>query len=154
MQRLFLEDLTVGDVFISGEYELTLDKLKAFAAEYDPQPFHLDEAAALQHPIFNGLAGSGWQTASITMRLWQQCMPIAGGLLGFGGDLQWKLPTRPQDRLHIEVKILEIKRSKSKPLQGTVTYHTLTKNQNNQIVMESTTKILVWSKNADNIPQY
>lgn len=154
MQKLYLEDLKAGDRFVSREYELTEEKIKSFAKEYDPQPFHLDADAAEKHPIFQGLAGSGWQTAAITMRLWTECMPLAGGLVGFGGDIQWKLPTRANDRLHIEVEITDIRRSKSKPLQGVVTYLTLTKNQHDQVVQQSTTNVLVWSKEATNLPEY
>ncbi|GAA5004455.1 MaoC family dehydratase [Acinetobacter puyangensis] len=154
MQKLYLEDLNVGDRFVSREYELTEEKIKSFAKEYDPQPFHLDADAATKHPIFQGLAGSGWQTAAITMRLWTECMPLAGGLVGFGGDIQWKLPTRVNDRLHIEVEITDIRRSKSKPLQGVVSYLTLTKNQHGQVVQQSTTNVLVWSKEAPNLPEY
>jgi acyl dehydratase len=66
---LYLEDLNIGDRFISRDYEITLEEVKQFASQYDPQPFHLDEQAAEQHPIFQGLAASGWHTSAITMRL-------------------------------------------------------------------------------------
>lgn len=65
MTKLYLEDLAVGQKYQSGEYTLTEEKIKQFASEYDPQPFHLDEQSALSHPVFQGLAGSGWQTAAI-----------------------------------------------------------------------------------------
>lgn len=146
MKKLYLEDLNVGDRFISGGYELTVEKIKSFAQEYDPQPFHLDEITAKQHPVFQGLAGSGWQTAAITMRLWAECFPVAGGLLGIGAEIQWKLPTRPNDVLHVEVEILDIKPSRSKPQQGIVTYLTQTINQHDQVVQEVKTRIVVWSR--------
>ena len=81
--------LKVGrDHFISREYEMTLDEVKQFAGQYDPQPFHLDEEAAAQHPIFQGLA-SGWHTSAVTMRLWTECFPVAGGPLGTESSLRW-----------------------------------------------------------------
>ncbi len=146
MEKLYLEDLVVGQRFVSREYLLTLDQIKTFAAEYDPQSFHMDESRAAQHPVFQGLAASGWQTAAITMRLWSECFPIAGGLLGLGANLVWKMPTRPNDRLRVEVEILNIQPSKSKPQQAIVTYVTHTKNQHDQTLQETETKILVWSK--------
>lgn len=79
---LYLEDLKIGDRFISREYEITLDEIKKFASSYDPQPFHIDEEQAKHDPIFQGIAASGWHTSAITMRLWTECMPIHGGLIG------------------------------------------------------------------------
>ncbi len=76
---LYLEDLKIGDRFISREYEITLDEIKQFASHYDPQPFHIDEELAKEDPIFKGIAASGWHTSAITMRLWTECMPIHGG---------------------------------------------------------------------------
>lgn len=148
MTKLYLEDLAVGQKYQSGEYTLTEEKIKQFASEYDPQPFHLDEQSALSHPVFQGLAGSGWQTAAITMRLWVESFPVAGGLVGFGGEVSWKRPTRPNDVLHVESEITELRRSQSKPNQGVITLFSQTKNQNDEVVQESTTKILVWSKDS------
>ena len=73
---LYLEDLKIGDRFISREYEITLDEIKKFANSYDPQPFHIDEEQAKHDPIFQGIAASGWHTSAITMRLWTELMPI------------------------------------------------------------------------------
>lgn len=148
MKKLYLDDLNVGDRFVSREYQLTEQSIKDFAQQYDPQPYHLSNQAAAEHPIFQGLAASGWQTAAITMRLWVECFPIAGGLLGLGGELKWTRPTRPNDLLHVEVEVLEIHHSVSKPQQGVVTYLSLTKNQHGQVVQESRTQILVWRKGA------
>ena len=66
---LYLEDINIGDRFVSRDYEMTLQEIKQFAGQYDPQPFHLDEQAAEQHPVFKGLAASGWHTAAVCMRL-------------------------------------------------------------------------------------
>ena len=103
---LYLEDLNIGDRFISRDYEMTLEEVKQFASLYDPQPFHLDEHAAEQHPIFQGLAASGWHTSAVTMRLWTECFPIAGGLLGSESSLRWPRPTRVGDKIHVEIVLL------------------------------------------------
>jgi len=63
---LYLEDLHIGDRFISREYEMTAEEIKKFATQYDPQVFHLDEEQASRHPVFQGLAASGWHTSAIT----------------------------------------------------------------------------------------
>src|SRR5260221_10784318 len=81
---LYLDDLGVGQRFTSGTYHMDADRMKAFAAEFDPQPFHLDEAAA-ERSIFRGLAASGWHTAAATMRLMVESLPFAGGMGGLGG---------------------------------------------------------------------
>ena len=86
MAELYLEDFAVGQRFVSTTRTLNADQIKAFAAQFDPQPFHMDEALA-EHTFFHGLAASGWHTASITMSLLVQSgMPIAGGLIGAGGE--------------------------------------------------------------------
>lgn len=110
---LYLEDLKIGDRFISREYEITLDEIKQFASHYDPQPFHTDEELAKEDPIFKGIAASGWHTSAITMRLWTECMPIHGGLVGSESSLRWR-PTRPGDRIHVEAEISAITPSKTK----------------------------------------
>lgn len=143
---LYLEDLNIGDQFISNEYEITLDEVKEFASKYDPQPFHMDEDAANQHPIFNGIAASGWQTSALTMRLWTECFPVAGGLIGSESSLRWPRPTRVGDRIHVEVEIVAITPSNTKLDRGIVTYVNQTKNQNGDLLMISTTKIMVFKK--------
>jgi len=94
------------------------DRIKAFAAEFDPQPFHLEETAA-RASIFGGLAASGWHTAAVVMRLMVTSgLPIATGIIGLGGEISWPKPTRPGDRLHVESEVLEVLPSRSKPNQG------------------------------------
>src|ERR1700691_1944155 len=128
-KTLFLEDLHVGQKFTSGTYRMDESRIKAFAAEFDPQPFHLDEAAA-RHSIFRGLAASGWHTASATMRLLVTSgLPFAGGLIGLGGEIAWARPTRPGDTLRVESEILDIVPSRSKPNQAVVTVRSITFNQ-------------------------
>lgn len=120
---------------------MDLERMKAFAAEFDPQPFHLDEEAA-QASVFKGLAASGWHTASVAMRLLVECMPVAGGLIGFGGELSWPRPTRAGDVLRLEAEVLEVRPSQSKPQQGVVTIRNTTRNQHGETVCVFTAKIL------------
>jgi acyl dehydratase len=145
-QALYLDDLHVGQRFNSGSYRMEEDRIKAFAAEFDPQPFHLDEAAA-QDSIFRGLAASGWHTAAATMRLLVTGkMHLAGGLIGVGGDIAWPNPTRPGDTLRVESEIVEIVLSRSKPNQGIVKVRSTTLNQNGEEVQVLTAKLLVFKR--------
>src|SRR5437667_10296533 len=117
--QLHLDDLYVGQRFTSGTYLMEAARIKEFAAEFDPQTFHLDETAA-QMSIFKGLAASGWHTAAVAMRLLVTGggLPFANGVIGFGGELSWPSPTRPGDILHVESEIVEVRPSRSKPHQG------------------------------------
>ena len=118
-------------------------RIKEFAAEFDPQPFHLDEGAA-QASIFKGLAASGWHTAGVAMRLLVAGgLPLANGIVGLGGDVAWPRPTRPGDVLHVESDIIEITPSRSKPQQGIVTVRSTMFNQNQETVFVQTAKLLV-----------
>jgi acyl dehydratase/ribonuclease HI len=143
---LYLEDLQVGQKFSSGAYRMTEDRIKAFAAEFDPQPFHLDDAAA-QNSVFRGLAASGWHTASATMRLMVTGgLPFAGGLVGLGGEIAWARPTRPGDTLRVESEIVAIVPSRSKPNQAVVTVRSVTINQKSEQVQVLTSKILAFKR--------
>ena len=143
---LYLEDIQIGDRFISRDYLMTLEEIKQFAQAYDPQVFHTDEEQAQSHPIFQGIAASGWHTSAITMRLWTECFPVAYGLIGSESNLRWPRPTRPGDILHVEVEIVAITASKSKNDRAMVSYVTHTLNQKQEPVLISTTKILVFKK--------
>ena len=143
---LYLEDIKVGDRFVSREYEMKLDEIKQFAQAYDPQEFHLDEDKAEDHPIFQGIAASGWHTAAVTMRLWTECFPIAKGLIGSESSMRWPRPTRPGDRLRVEVEISAITPSKSKNDRAIVSYVTQALNQHGDVLFISTTKIIVFKK--------
>jgi acyl dehydratase len=142
---LYLDDLSVGQRFNSGTYHMDTDSMKAFAAEFDPQPFHLDEAAA-QRSIFRGLAASGWHTAAATMRLMVESLPFAGGMAGLGGEIAWARPTRPGDTLRVESEIIEIVPSRSKPNQGIVIVRSTTLNQHGEDVQKFTAKIIVFKR--------
>jgi acyl dehydratase len=141
---MFLEDLTVGQTFRSGTVTVDLERSKAFAAEFDPQPFHLDEAAA-RASLFRGLAASGWHTAAMTMRLLVESdLKPAGGIVGAGFDeFRWPRPVRPGDELHIEAEVLDVRPSKSRPDQGMVKLRTTTLNQNNEPVQVSVGNLVV-----------
>jgi acyl dehydratase len=142
-KQLYLDDLHVGQRFTSGSYLMEEARIKQFAAEFDPQPFHLDESAA-QASVFEGLAASGWHTAAVAMRLLVTGgLPFAAGIVGMGGEIAWPRPTRPGDILHVESEIVEITPSRSKPHQGIVTVRSTTLNQNSESVYALTAKLLV-----------
>ncbi len=143
---LYLEDLHVGQKFTSGTYRMDEARIKSFATEFDPQPFHLDAAAAGQS-VFQGLSASGWHTAAATMRLMVTGgVPFAGGLVGLGGEIAWPRPTRPGDTLRVESEILAIVPSRSKPNQAIVTVRTVTLNQDGEPVQVLTSKILLFKR--------
>jgi acyl dehydratase len=140
---LYLDDLQVGRRFTSGTYVIEEAQIKAFAAEFDPQPFHLDESAA-QASLFKGLAASGWHTAAIAMRLLVDGgLPFAHGIVGLGGEIAWPRPTRPGDTLHVESEVVDIRPSRSKPQQGIVTVRSTMLNQGGETVYLLTAKLLV-----------
>jgi len=144
---LYLEDLSVGQRFTSGVFQVDENRIKTFAAEFDPQPFHLDDAAA-QATIFGGLAASGWHTAAITMRLMVTSgPPFAAGIIGLGGEIAWPRPTRAGDTLRVS-EIVEITPSRSKPKQALVKVLNTTLNQNGEPVQVFTAKILVYKRAA------
>jgi len=140
----YFEDFTVGQTFGSGRILVEPERIKSFAAEFDPQPFHLDEAAA-GRSIFGGLAASGWHTAALTMRLLVDGgAPIAGGIIGAGTDeLRWPRPVRPGDELRVESEVLEVRPSRSRPQQGLVKLRTTTLNQNDEPVQVMVANLLV-----------
>jgi acyl dehydratase len=147
-RALYLEDLSVGDRFQSGEHALDVAQIKAFALQFDPQPFHTDEEAA-KHTFFGGLAASGWHTAAITMKLLVESgVPLAEGIIGSGGELQWPKPTRPGDVLHVVSEVVEITPSRSKPGRAMVTMRCQTRNQRGEVVQYFTPKLVMHSRPA------
>src|SRR5215217_7844612 len=119
MTERYLEDFEAGQTFRSGRIPIDAERIKSFAAEFDPQPFHLEERAAADS-IFRGLAASGWHTAAITMRLLVDSdLKPAGGIVGAGFDeFRWPRPVRPGEVLRVESEVLETRASKSRPEQG------------------------------------
>src|SRR3984885_15881077 len=143
---LYLEDLKPGQRFKTGSHPLTEDEIKAFARDYDPQPFHTDPEAA-RHSFFGGLAASGWHTAAISMRLQVDSGPqLAGGMIGAKVELSWPRPTRPGDVLHVESEILAVTASRSKPDRGFATLKSQTLNQRGEVVQLQTSSLLVWRR--------
>lgn len=144
-QKLYLEDIAVGDTYISSEHLVDADQIIAYAREFDPQPFHLDEEAA-KDTFFQGLAASGWHTMSITMRLLVKSVPFAKGIIGAGGEISWPQPTRPGDILHVESTITEIKPSRSRPGQGLVTVESRTLSQTGDLRLVFVGRLLAFSR--------
>lgn len=143
---LYLEDLAVGQRFTSGSYTMEENRIREFAAEFDPQPFHLEEAAA-QASIFRGLSASGWHTAAVAMRLMVTGgMPLAHGIIGLGGEIAWPRPTRPGDTLRVESEIAEITPSRSRPNQAVITVKSRMLNQKDEPVYVFTAKILAYRR--------
>jgi acyl dehydratase len=150
-EDLYLDDLQVGQRFTTRSRVISEGEIKAFAAQFDPQPFHLDDAAA-KTSVFGGLAASGWHTAAITMRLLVESGPhIAGGLVGTHGHITWLQPTRPGDVLTVESEVLEVSPSPSKPDRGYVTMRSNTQNQRNEIVQVMSFKLLAKRRHAPGI---
>ena len=140
---IFLEDLAVGQRFVTSSYVVTEAEIVRFAREYDPQPFHIDPEAARQS-FFGGLAASGWHTVAITMRLIVLDAPrFAWGVVGLGAETQWPAPTRPGDTLTVYGELTEITPSRSRPDRGVVTVRSETRNQKDIIVQVLTAKIMV-----------
>ena len=140
---LYLDDFAVGRKFVTGEVTLTLEGCKAFAAEFDPQPFHLDEPAARQS-VFGRIAASGWYTASLSMRLIVDGeLTIAGGLIGLSSEMRWPRPAYPGDTLRVESEVLELRVSESKPDRGIATVRNQTVNQHGEPVQIAVVKLLV-----------
>ena len=149
MSVRYLEDFAVGQTFGSGRLTVDAAQIKAFAAAFDPQPFHLDEEAA-RRTFFKGLAASGWHTAALTMRLLVESeLKPAGGVIGAGFDeFRWPLPVRPGDELHVESEILEVRPSKSRPDQGLMKVRTTTLNQRGEAVQIHVGNLLVQRRPA------
>lgn len=147
-RSLYLEDLHVGQRFTSDTYSLDENQIIAFASEFDPQPFHLDPVAA-KNTLFGGLVASGWQTAAITIRLLVGGgLPIAGGVIGAGAEINWPRPTRAGDTLHVESVVLEIRPSRSHPDRGVVSVRSETRNQREEIVQILVAKLIVPRRSA------
>jgi acyl dehydratase len=144
MSRRFLEDFAVGQIFRSGRRRVDKDRIRTFAAEFDPQPFHLSEEAA-RDTVFGGLVASGWHTAAVTMRLLVESdLQPAGGIIGAGFDeLRWPRPVRPGDELRIESEVLEVRPSTSRPDRGLIKVRTTTVNQNDEAVQVTIGNLVV-----------
>jgi acyl dehydratase len=142
-KELYFEDFYVGQLFHStGSAKVTAEEIKEFGQKYDPQPFHLDEAAG-EGSFFKGLAASGWLTAAIVMRLRVQSIQVAGGMIGAGvEEMRWTEPVRPGDTIRTEIEVVGARLSNSRKDYGVVRTRTLAYNQRDQVVMRSTVNFL------------
>ena len=143
---LYLEDLSIGQVFRSEPRVVTLEEMITFARDNDPQYFHVDAEAA-QASLFGGLIASGWQTAALSMRLLVEGpAPFAGGLIGVGAEISWMKPVRPGDSIRIEGEVTDINRSRSRPDRGIVTVRLTTYNQRDEPVQRITARAVVFAR--------
>ncbi|MEO8308588.1 MAG: MaoC family dehydratase [Pseudomonadota bacterium] len=141
--QVYLEDLVAGQTFTSGTVHLTAEAIKAFAREFDPQEFHLDETAA-DASLFQGLSASGWHTAALTMRMLVTSGPrVAWGFIGLGGEVSWPRPARVGDTLRLRGEITAIRPSRSKPDRGIISVHCETLNQRDEVVQDMVCQVLV-----------
>src|SRR5215467_14159315 len=147
-RTFFLDDLSVGQRFSSGSHTIDAAQIKAFAAQFDPQPFHLDGQAA-KTTLFGGLAASGWHTAAITMKLLVESgLPLRGGIIGSGGEISWPKPTRPGDTLHVSSEIEEVAPSRSRADRGMIRVRSETRNQHGEVVQILIAKLVVPRRTA------
>jgi acyl dehydratase len=143
VEHMYLDELYVGQRFTSGSYRMEEADMVRFAAEFDPQPFHLDRSAA-ETSVFRRLAASGWHTAAVAMRLLVTGgLPLAEGIIGLGGEIAWPKPTYPGDVVHLESEITEITPSRAKPGRAVVTVRGTMLNQDQETVYLLTAKLLV-----------
>ena len=124
---------------------LDAGQIKRFAAEFDPQPFHLDEEAA-KASMFGSLAASGWHTMAITMRLLVESVPLADGVIGASTEVAWPRPTRPGMALQVFSEVVDIKPSRSKPDMAIVTMRSETRDQNGEVLQVFTAKMPVFKR--------
>jgi acyl dehydratase len=148
-EDLYFEDFYVGWTMHSvGSAQVTAEDIKEFGNQYDPQPFHLDEAAG-EGSFFKGLAASGWLTAAIVMRLRIETIKVSGGTIGAGvEELRWTEPVRPGDSIRTVIEVTGARQSNSRPNYGVVRTRTLAYNQRDVIVMRSTVNFLAPLRSA------
>ena len=141
---LTFEDFPTGRFATFGPRHVTREEILAFAAEFDPQPMHLDEEAA-KHSMLNGLAGSGWHLCAIMMRMMFDGFIGRTASLGSPGvsEVRWMAPLRPDDELTLDVDVAETRVSNSRPETGIVTFKCTARNAAGQALCEMTSPIIV-----------
>lgn len=147
----FFEDFSVGLGFrSSGSIAITADRIKSFAAEFDPQPFHLDEDAAASDGVFRGLVASGWHTAAVAMRLIiDSDLGLAGQGVGVAIErMRWLVPVHPGDVLRAEGTVTEVRPSRSRPDYGIVKFRVLVYDGRNTVVLDGIHAVLVRRRGA------
>ena len=144
MKDKYYEDYDIGQKYITKSIRIDASSIIEFAEKYDPQPHHLDDAAG-KKTAFRGLVASGWQTASITMKLFvdsdftPECGFIGAGL----DELSWPIPVRPNDEIYAVIEVINARISKSRPTHGVLKVKTYTYNQRNEIVQKQVVNLLV-----------
>ena len=144
-EPLYLDDLHVGQRWASRTHLIDAEQIKAFAAAFDPQHFHLSEEGAAGS-LFGSLAASGWHTAALTMRLLVESVPLADGLVGAELQLAWPKPTRPGMELQVFSEITDITPSRSKPNMAIVTMRNETRDQDGNVLQIFTVKMPVFKR--------
>jgi acyl dehydratase len=147
VKKAFLEDLAPGQVFTSEVRAVVdADSIKRFAGEFDPQPFHLDEASA-RPTFFKKLVASGWHTTAVTMQLLVKTLPLSHGIIGSGVDeLRWPRPVKPGDTLRVQCEVIDVTPSKLEPSRGTVRMRMTTLNQHDQPVQTMVANLLAFRR--------
>ena len=141
---LTFEDFPVGRLGSFGPRHVTREEILEFASEYDPQPMHLDEAAA-NASMLKGLSGSGWHLGSLMMRMLFDGFIGRTASLGSPGvnEVRWLAPLRPGDDVTLEVEVLEARASRSRPETGIVTFKSTARNAAGEVLCEMTSPIII-----------
>jgi acyl dehydratase len=149
IMTLTFEDFPPGHFGSFGPRRVTREEILAFAAEYDPQPMHLDEAAA-QRSMLKGLSGSGWHLCSIMMRMMFDGYIRRTASFGSPGvnELRWLAPLRPDDELMLDIDVVEARVSRSRPATGIVTFKAVVRNAAGQALCEMVSPIIVQRRTA------
>jgi acyl dehydratase len=144
MTTLTFEDFAPGRFGSFGPRHVTREEILAFAAEFDPQPMHLDEAAATRS-MLKGLSGSGWHLCSLMMRM--LCDGFVGRTASLGSpgvnEVRWLAPLRPGDALTLDVDVMEARVSRSRPDTGIVTFRSTARNAAGQALCEMTSPMII-----------
>jgi len=149
MDPICLDDLAVGEVYELGARSVSRDDIVAFAREWDPQPFHLDEEAARDTP-YGGLIASGWHTVCIFMRLFADGLLNRAVAMGAHGieELRWQKPVRPGDTLLARAEVLAVQPSRSRPDRGVARMRSVVTNQNGEEVLSFAAAVIFGRRRA------
>lgn len=141
---LTFEDFSLGHFGTFGPRHVGRDEIIAFASEFDPQPMHLDEAAA-KHTMLRGLSGSGWHLCSLMMRMMFDGYIGRTASLGSPGvdEVRWLSPLRPGDDLMLDVDVTGARASRSRPEMGIVTFAMRMRNASGQVLLEAVSPIMI-----------
>lgn len=143
MPKLHWEDFEKGAVAVYGPRLVTREEIVAFASEFDPQPMHLDEAAA-STTLLGGLAGSGWHTCCLLMRMIADGFIVNSTSMGAPGvdEVRWLKPLRPGSQIRIRSTVLDTRASGSRPTMGLVKFLFEVLDENDTLVSTLTTTLM------------